>query len=465
MGALTVRGASRAAKREDAAALPSLLEFHSPTAALSVAPVLFGARGTIWVVASLAGACFAAASLIPIDKVVTAQGKVVAVNATSVVQPLETAIVRSVDVREGQLVKKGDLLARLDPTFATADAGALRAQVDSYQAEVDRLLAEASDRPYRPSVTNQNTLMQSAIYEQRKAENTFKLQNYDQKIASIQSQIQKAMSDVSAYSARLQIATELESKRIELEKDKVGSIINRLSATDSKLEIMRGKDGAQATAVQGARDLAAMQAERDGYVQNQHSQTSKDLTDASRKLSDAQENLNKAELRRRLVDVRADQDEIVLNIAKVSPGSVMQSGEQLMSLTPADAPLEVEMNIPGADAGFVRPGNPVTVKLDAFPYTQYGGADGTVRIVSPDSFTSNPDEKQRGVTQQPMQSGPTFFRSRVSIDELTLHDTPPGFRMQPGMPVTADVKVGKRTVASYLLSRVLPVAMDGMREP
>ena len=59
----------------------------------------------------------------------------------------------------------------------------------------------------------------------------------------------------------------------------------------------------------------------------------------------------------------------------------------------------------------------------------------------------------------------TFIRSRVSIDEMTLHDTPPGFRMQPGMPVTADVKVGTRTVASYLLSRVLPVAMDGMREP
>ena len=392
MGELTVRGAGRATKRDDVAALPSLLEFHSPTAALSVAPVLFGARGTIWVVGSLVAACFAAGSLIPIDKVVTAQGKVVAENPTSVVQPLETAIVRSIDVREGQLVKKGDLLARLDPTFATADAGALQAQVDSYQAEVTRLTAEANDQPYKPAVTDQNTLMQSAIYEQRKAENTFKLQNYEQKISSIQSQIQKAMSDVTAYSARLQIATELESKRIELEKDKVGSIINRLSATDSKLEIARGMDGAKATAVQQARDLAAMQAERDGYVQNLHSQISKDLTDASRKLSDAQENLNKAVLRRKLVDVRADQDEIVLNIAKVSPGSVLQSGEQLMSLTPADAPLEVEMNIPGADAGFVRPGNPVTVKLDAFPYTQYGGADGTVRIVSPDSFTSNPDE-------------------------------------------------------------------------
>ena len=465
MSALTVRGGSRAARRNEAAVLPSLLEFHSPTAALTVTPVLFGARGTIWVICSLAAACLAAGALIPIDKVVTAQGKIVAENPTSVVQPLETAIVRSIDVREGDLVKKGQLLARLDPTFATADAGALMAQVASYQAEVDRLVAEADRKPYAPAVTNPDTLMQSAIYEQRKAENTFKLQNYDQKIASIQSQIQRAMSDVAAYSARLQIATELESKRIELEKDKVGSVINRLAATDSKLEVMRGMDGAKAQAVQGARDLAAMEAERDGYTQNLRAQIGKDLTDATRKLSDAKESLGKADLRRKLVDVRADQDEVVLSIAKVSPGSVMQSGEQLMSLTPADAPLEVEMNVPGADAGFVRPGNVVTVKLDAFPYTQYGGADGTVRIVSPDSFTSNPDDKQRGVTQQAVQMGPTFFRSRVTIDDLTLHDTPPGFRMQPGMPVTADVKVGKRTVMSYLLSRVLPVAMDGMREP
>jgi HlyD family secretion protein len=137
-----------------------------------------------------------------------------------------------------------------------------------------------------------------------------------------------------------------------------------------------------------------------------------------------------------------------------------------MSLTPVDAPLEVEMSVLGSDAGFVHPGNPVTIKFDAFPYTQYGGAEGTVRVVSPDSFQGNPDEKQRGASpQQTPQSGPSFFRSRVSIDDTTLHDTPPGFHVQPGMPVTADVKVGKRTVLSYLFSRVLPVAADGMREP
>ncbi len=122
------------------------------------------------------------------------------------------------------------------------------------------------------------------------------------------------------------------------------------------------------------------------------------------------------------------------------------------------------MNVAGSDAGFVHPGNPVTIKFDAFPYTQYGGADGTVRIVSPDSFQSDSDQKQRGVAGS-VQSGPAYFRSRVSIDETTLHDTPPGFHVQPGMPVTADIKVGKRTMLSYLFARVLPVATDGMREP
>ena len=464
MSAVTVRREGKAARRAEAAALPSLLEFHSPTAALTVAPVLYGARGTLWVTVSLVALCASALWLIPIDKVVTAQGKVVAENPTSVIQPLETAIVRSVDVKEGEVVRKGQLLARLDPTFTAADAGALQNQVDSLQAEVDRLTAEASGKVYTPRESTPMALMQASIATQRKSERAYKMEGYNQKIGSLYSQIQRSISDVKAYGDRLKVAEELEAKRIELEKLQVGSQINRLAATDSRLEVRRGLDGAIAQVQQGKRDVAALEAERDGYDQNWRSQVNQDLTDASRKLSDAKENLNKANRRHQLVELRADQDEVVLNIAKVSPGSVLQSGEQLMNLTPVDAPLEVEINVLGNDAGFVHPGNPVTLKFDAFPFTQYGGADGFVRIVSSDSFQSNPDEKQRGVQQVPGQ-GPTFYRSRVTIDEVKLHDTPTGFHLTPGMPVTADVKVGKRTVMSYLLSRVLPIAMDGMREP
>jgi len=340
--------------------------------------------------------------------------------------------------------------------------------VASLQAEVDRLQAEASGTDYHPADGSSAAVLQGAIFVQRKAERAYKNENYTQKISSLQNQVQRALSDVYGYSERLKVAAEVEARRLELERDKVGSTLNRLAATDSRLEVKRGLDNAAAQAAQADRDLKALEAERDAYNQNWRAQVGQDLTEATRKLSDAQENLKKAVLRRQLVELRADQDSVVLNVAKVSPGSVMQSGEQLITLVPVDAPLEAEVNIPGSEAGFVHPGNPVNIKLDTLPYTQYGTVTGTVRVVSPDSFAANQDDQQqpkRGVQQSRPVGGSTYYRARLTLDESKLHDTPDGFRLIPGMPLNADVKVGKRTLVSYLLGRVLPTFKDGMREP
>lgn len=456
--------------RSDEAELPSLLEFHSPSGALVHVPVLYAARGVTWMVSTLVVACFAASALIPIDKVVSAQGRIVARESTTVVQPLETAIVRTIDVHEGDTVRKGQVLARLDPTFATADSGALRTQVASLQAEVDRLHAEASGTQYSPSNGDPMALLQGAMFIQRKSERLFKNENYAQKISSLQTQVQRALSDVYAYSERLKVATMVEDKRRELERLQVGSQLNSLQATDSRLEIKRGLDGAAGQAAQAQRDLQALQAERDAYNQSWQSEVGKDLTEQSRKLSDAQENLKKADLRKQMVELRADQDSTVLNVAKVSPGSVMQSGEQLITLVPIDASLEAEVNVPGSEAGYIHPGNAVTVKLETLPYTSYGTIEATVRVISPDSFStaSENESSQPKRGSQPTQApgqGASYYRARLALGKSQLHDTPEGFHMMPGMPVVADVNAGKRTVLSYLLSRVLPTFMDGMREP
>ena len=111
------------------------------------------------------------------------------------------------------------------------------------------------------------------------------------------------------------------------------------------------------------------------------------------KLSDARESLNKAQLRRQLVELRADRDATVLTVAKVSVGSVLQSGQQFITLVPSDAPLEVEADIMGRDDGYVHVGDPVAIKFDTFPFTQYGMAYGTVRIISADSFNSQDDQR------------------------------------------------------------------------
>ena len=110
-------------------------------------------------------------------------------------------------------------------------------------------------------------------------------------------------------------------------------------------------------------------------------------------------------------------------------------------------------------------GDSVAIKFDTFPFTQYGLAYGTVRIISPDSFTAQEDQRNPSGAVPVPNGGEPYYRARIAIDRVTLHGVPAGFHLMPGMPVTADVKVGKRTVLRYLLGVVLPVPMDAMREP
>ncbi len=401
----------------------------------------------------------------PIDREVTTTGKVVSNAANVVVQPLEVSIVRSINVREGQLVHKGDLLAKLDPTFASADAGSLETQVASLQAEVDRLQAEGSGRIYMSDGSAPSQL-QAVIYAQRHAERSFKIENYRQKIDSLKVKVAQAQSDMKSYTERLGGARAVEDMRRELEQKGVGSKLNTLAATDSRVELGRNLDTARASIDSAQRELDAMVAERDGYVQQISGETSQQLTDQGRKLSEARENLNKAKLRRNLVELKADRDAIVLTVAPVSVGSVMQSGDQFITMVPVDSPLEIETVVDGRDAGFVRVGDPVTIKFETFPYFVYGTAAGVVRTVSPDSFHRPLDDRDKiGRPRTEEASGTMFYRAKITMDEMHMHDLPPGFRITPGMPVTGDVKVGQRTVIQYLMSRVIPVATSGMHEP
>ena len=171
----------------DSQALPVVLEFLSPAVAVAATPIPRVARGLIWVVGSMFAVWVAALGLIQIDRVVTTHGRVVSKGSTIVVQPLDTAIVRSIDVREGQQVRSGELLARLDPTFATADVDSLQAQVSSLQAEASRLRAEVEERPFAYIGLDADLSLQAAIFARRGSERTSRLESYSQKIDGLKS--------------------------------------------------------------------------------------------------------------------------------------------------------------------------------------------------------------------------------------------------------------------------------------
>jgi len=441
------------------------LEFVSASAAVAATPIPRFARGVVFVVSSMFAAWGAALGLIQIDRVVTAPGRVVSNAATIVVQALDTAIIRSIEVREGQQVRAGELLARLDPTFAAADVGALQSQVSSLSAEVSRLEAEMEGRPF--SGSERSLSLQATIYAQRAAERTSKLESYHQKIEGLNSAVARSAAEAAALREWLAVAHNVEGMRKQLEQLQAGSRLNSLIATDHRLEIERNLSTAVKTGETTSAELAGMIAERDAYLQNWRSQTGQALSEQSRKLNDAREALSKATLRRQLVELRADRDATVLTVAKVSRGSILQPGEELMTMVPADAPLEIEANVSGRDNGFVHVGDPVAIKFDTFPFSQYGMATGSVRVISPDSFTAS--DQQVGRTMRavpvPQSSIAPFYRSRIAIERVGLHDVPAHFRLMPGMPVTAEVMVGRHTVLDYLLGRIVPVVLEGMREP
>ncbi len=447
--------------------LPVILEYQSPSSAIINLPMPRIARSFTLTFSSMLAVMVVAAGIIKVDRVVTASGLVVSRAPTVVVQPLEASILRSIEVHPGDVVHAGQILARLDPTFATADMSTLVAQVSTLQAQVSRMQAEMENRPFTYTGLDPNMAFQAAIYGQRQAEFSYKLENYRQKADSLSATIAKARSDIATYTDRLNYAKSLETMRKELEQLAVGSKINTLSAMDTRAQMQGSLDSAQQQALGAQRDLAALIAERNGYIQNWHTEVADKLTEVLSKLSDARESLNKAQLRRQLVELRAEQDGTVMSVGKVSVGSVLTAGQQLITLVPTDAPLEVEANISGSDDGHVHVGDPVDIKFDTFAYTQYGLAHGVVRIVSPDSFTAQ--EEQRNPTGAvPLPSNNTsgvWYRSRITLDQINLHSTPANFHMVPGMPIQADIRIGQQTILRYMLGKTIPLATEGMREP
>jgi hemolysin D len=448
--------------------LPVILEYQSPSTAIVNMPMPRLARGFTLTLTSMLVVMLILSGVIEVDRVVTAAGVVISRSPTIVIQPLDTAIVRSIEVNPGDVVHAGQVLARLDPTFATADMGALVAQVSTLQAQVSRMQAEIENRPFTYNGLEPNMAFQASVYGQRQAEFNFRLENYRQKADSLTATIARATADIANYGDRLAYAKTLEQMRKDLEHLNVGSKINTLSAMDTRAQMQDSLDNARQQQVGAQRDFAALIAERNGFIQSWHNDIGDKLTDALGKLSDARESLNKAQLHRQLVELRAEQDGTVMTISKVSVGSVLNPGQQFITLVPTDAPLEVEANIAGADDGNVSVGDPVDIKFDTFQYSRYGLAHGVVRVVSPDSFDAQ--EEQRNPTgAAPVANGaqlPTlWYRSRITLDRIDLHDTPPNFHLTPGMPVTADIRVGKQTVIRYMVGKMIPLAKEGMREP
>jgi HlyD family secretion protein len=443
----------------------ALLEFQSPTAAVIATPTpLFARSAGIWVTL-LVVSMLLIAGFMPIDMIVSSTGDLVTTAPTSVIQPFETSIVHSINVDPGQFVKKGDVLATLDPTYAQADLTAYTTQVEQYSAQVAQLQAQEDGKPYDPDPANPAAALQFETYTQQVAQYRSTVDDYDQKIAALQTAISGYNEQAAYYKTQIGIAADVQTMRTQLQNMQVGSKLDTESAESTLVSFKASLASAQSSAIQSQQDLQSQQAEKEAFIQQWNANISTQLATAINNLSTAQQALTKAKLNNQLVVLRAPEDSIVQAVAGVSPGAVLQAGDTLMQTVPANAPLEVQAEIEGTESGFVHVGDPVQIKFQSLDYMQFGAAKGIVQSISPTSI--NPTPGTANPAGPPLPGGPTelYYNATISLEVLDLHNTPAGLRIVPGMPVDADIQVGSRTILQYFARKVIPIVYDSMHEP
>jgi hemolysin D len=425
-------------------------------------------RITLYMIAALIVVAVGWASLSTVDEIVTAQGKLTTTQPNVVVQPLETSVIRDIRVAVGDSVHRGQALATLDPTFPKADVDALRTRIAALDATIERLEAELDGRDFvTPDPANPEDAVQSRLFLQRKGYFQASLNNYDAQIASLQAELQTNKSEETLTAQRLETLRSIEAMRLELMQAETGSKLNLLLSRASRLEVEDGLSHLRGDQVDLAHKLERTHAERQVFVEDFGRNALQDLVDTLAKRNAAAEDLKKAELRQHMVILTTPVDAIVLETAHRSIGSVVREAETLFSLVPQDAPLQAEVSVDSKDIGEVAVGQPVRLKFDAFPFQKYGTASGVVRVISQDSFMPEAGGEAAGAgpPEQTHRPSHPFYRVLIDLTDIQLRGLPEEFHMLPGMTLSAEMKVGRRSVISYFLYPLLRGLDESIREP
>ena len=396
-----------------------------------------------------------------LDIVAVTSGKLVPQSFVKVVQPAEGGVVREILVAEGELVRAGQVLVRMDSKLSDADLTTAREELERKRLHLRRIDAELAGAQFRrqrddpPALAGQvEAQMQArrrayadalAAEQALRARNVHELESASEiegklrQVAPIYREQAAAWNQLAkeGYAGRL-LALDRQRTSVEAEQE--------LKAQERNVEALR------AAIAQADRRIAQITS---NYRQQLHEQREEIDSQYRRLVGDSAKHAH----RNSLLELKAPQSGVVKDLATHTPGSVVAPGAVVLTLVPQGDPLVAEVWVTNADAGFVQPGNTVRIKVGAYPFQKYGLVNGVVEQIGADAQDGArlPD----GTTKP---AGELAFRARVRLDTQHLNSEGQALRLTSGMAVTAEVHVGSRTVLEYLLSPVRKVTAEAGRE-
>lgn len=429
--------------------------FKPDATAIEEAPIPISANAALYIVLALLVIAILWSIFGTLDRIVVAPGKIATRTPLIVMQPFTTSKILRLSVQPGDHVRKGQILVSFDPAFAQADVASLGHKVKSLTAQIERIGAELSGGAFSASTGDSSErLIQVQIFNQEMAAYSAEIAQRTSRVGQVVSQLKADNASITELRQQLVMANKVTEIYQRLLDQKAGAPLDVMKAQSNALDVDMKLVSTMGDARKLTEQRAEIEAERQSFLDKWRSDHNQQLVQARQDLAEASETLNKAQKMKDFTQMRAPVDGVVLEIADRSEGSVMREAETLVTMVPDGADLYVEGNVASRDVSYLKVGNSVRVKLEAYPFQKYGTLSGRLEVLSADSVPL----KEGDQTQ-------LIYRAHVRLTDPPHDIALRGFRIRPGLVASAEIKTGKRSIASYVMNPILRTADEGMREP
>lgn len=398
-----------------------------------------------------------------IDIVAVAQGRIVVSSGAKLIQPLETSVVKSIHVKDGDKVQAGQLLIALDATVTQADANRVGQERGSAVTELLRAqsLLRSLETGATPSLGRAGAATQANVTPEDRAaaqaqlasdwaDISAKLAKLDAEMARRRAEIATVEQQVSKLQATLPLAQQRERDYQGLAEQGFMAGHAGQDRTRERIELERDLATALARRTETQAALKESEQSRSAYRAETQRSLRELLTQSDLKSKQLGEEATKAAQRNALTQLTAPVAGTVQQLAIHTAGGVVTEAQVLLVLVPDDAEVTAEVVMENKDVGFVQPGQAAEIKLETFPFTRYGTVKAEVQSISADAVN---DEKRGAIFPATL----VLKQSHLAIDGKTI-------RLAPGMNLTAEIKTGKRRVIDFLFSPVHQHVDESLKE-
>lgn len=412
-------------------------------------------RAVAWPAMIMMAATLVWANFARLDEVAVANGEVVPMGKVKVIQHLEGGIVKEIFVREGDTVKEGDPLLLLDLATSGTNREELKVRLDGLQLVRARLEAEAEGKQLR-FPADISARRPGLVSAQRQAFDA-RRRELDSTLTVLRSQVQQKTLEAKELDSKRKATNrnlELARERLKMSTSLLGSGLTAKMEhlkLEAEVESLEGESQTLATSVPRARAAVEEITQRlkEGDLKFRR-EAQEELAKTDQEIARVIELLNQATDQGLRAEIKSPNDGIVKNMKVNTIGGVVKPGEPILEIVPTGDNLVVESKLNPTDRGYVERGQSALIRVSTYDYARYGGLEGRVVLVAPDSTT---DEKGNVFFRVVVQPEKTYFGRRAGELPIT-----------PGMQATIDIHTGTKSVVQYLVAPVLKLRHEAFRE-